>query len=373
MQALAAAVLLLAITAGPAPSGWRVAASLPGVFDVAGPRADGRLVVAGSQGLWLLDPRSGATERFAPAYGATGGYEAYIAVIPAGSAAGCFTPGDVFALSAKPANAVTRIGAQSGRPSQFATVPAVDGLAGIALDGVGSFGGRLLVFGGHAGKTTVAAVDCHGAVSVVTNQAPVAEGGDVVAPRTFGQFGGDLVLTDELSGRVFAVTPKGQSLDIANPPLAHGGDTGVEGAGFVPAGDVGHDQVLFADRATPGNPHPGSDYLLSASGAQLATAGVRPGDLLVATEGGAALDAIRCAASCSVTVVIAANATSHGEGHVLVLGAPAASTAPRAGFGQTPPRPLPILQLVLLALVAVAIVLLAVRLRARRESRSAPR
>jgi hypothetical protein len=368
MQSAIAVLVLLLTTVGASPSGWRVAASLPGVFDVAGPRRDGKLVVAGAQGLALLDPRTGSTQPFAPAYGPTGTAEAYIAVAPAGQP--CFGDGAVYALSTKLKGGVARVGV-FGDVRQFAVVPRVDGLSGIAFDTAGRFGHRLLVFGGHAGRTTIAALDCRGAVSVITTQAPIAEGGAAVAPASFGAFAGDLVLTDELSGLVFAVAPDGQVRQVATPPLPHGGDIGVEGAGFVPPGDVAGDQVLFADRATAGSPHPGSDYLLAAPGGRLAAAGVRPGDLLVATEGGAALDAIHCAASCSISAVIAPNGVSHGEGHVLVVTAPALSAAPRSGFGEPAPGTPPVLQVVLLALIAAAIALLALRLRARRGSRSA--
>jgi hypothetical protein len=49
----------------------------------------------------------------------------------------------------------------------------------------------------------------------------------------------------------------------------------------------------------------------------LIAAGVKPGDLLVATEGGALTDAIRCGpTSCSVHHVADGPAIAHGEGHV---------------------------------------------------------
>ena len=45
--------------------------------------------------------------------------------------------------------------------------------------------------------------------------------------------------------------------------------------------------ACLADRLTPGNKHPGDDSILRLSAAALARAGIRAGDLLVATEGGA--------------------------------------------------------------------------------------
>jgi hypothetical protein len=75
--------------------------------------------------------------------------------------------------------------------------------------------------------------------------------------------------------------------------------------------------VYYADRKTPNNAHPGTDAVLRLSSADLSAAGVREGDLLVATEGGATLIAVHCDATCSVITVIATPTTSHGEGHVI--------------------------------------------------------
>jgi hypothetical protein len=72
-----------------------------------------------------------------------------------------------------------------------------------------------------------------------------------------------------------------------------------------------------ADRRTPGNPHPGDDEILRLRSAALTAAGVRPGDLLVATEGGARTDAIRCGKTCRVRHVADGPAAAHLEGHVV--------------------------------------------------------
>src|SRR6516162_7183408 len=60
---------------------WQSGAHLPGVFDVVGPRSDGRLVVAANGGLYLLDA-AGQTTRFAPTYSPPPGPEKYIAISP---------------------------------------------------------------------------------------------------------------------------------------------------------------------------------------------------------------------------------------------------------------------------------------------------
>ena len=292
------------------------------------------MVAAGGK-LLLLDQATGATDRFAGGpggYPGAGGEEPYIAVVPPAVAGRTtFHTDDVFVLQLKPAGGVIRIDSE-GIAHPFANVPAVDLLNGIAFDETGAFGYRLLVTGAHAHHSTVAAIDGGGQVTVLTAQAPTVEGGLSVAPSTFGKFAGDLIAPDELSGKLYAIAPDGSSQLVATPDLAHGGDVGVEAAGFIPNVELARATVYFADRATPGNPHPGTDNLLALKGAELARAGAAAGDLLVGTEGGAGLVAVRCDLThCRVTSIIADNGTSHGEGHIVV----AMGTA-SAAFGPAP-------------------------------------
>lgn len=51
--------------------------------------------------------------------------------------------------------------------------------------------------------------------------------------------------------------------------------------------------------------------------AELTRAGIRAGDLLVATEGGASTIDVRCAAACTVRYVAAGPAIAHAEGHIV--------------------------------------------------------
>jgi hypothetical protein len=92
----------------------------------------------------------------------------------------------------------------------------------------------------------------------------------------------------------------------------------VEAVGFVPAGFTADWAAYVADRRSPGNPHPGNDSVLRLSGAQLVAADVRPGDLLVTTEGGAQSVAVRCAAACTVRHIADGPPTAHVEGHIVV-------------------------------------------------------
>jgi hypothetical protein len=260
--------------------------------------ANGRLFVLG---------RSGRISSYASAYQSPGGEEPYIALSPGG----CFGSQTVYALRLSQGRGVLAI-SSAGRVRRFAGISA-PGL----LDGI-SFGwGKLLVTINHGSTTTVDAIDCHGRVHSVTRTAPKVEGGIAVAPSTFGRFAGDLIAPDEGGGRVFAIAPNGRSFLVANSGLPHGGDVGVESEGFAPPGPY---RAVMADRLTPGNPHPGDDVLLSLSSTALGRQGVSAGDLLVATEGGARVDAIRCSGTgCTVRHVGDGPSQAHGEGHIAFL------------------------------------------------------
>lgn len=278
-------------------------------------------MIAAAGRLLLLRPGAGV-QPFAAGpggYSSPGGEEPYIALssgmrMPQ---AGCgFGTDTVYALRLVNGRGVTAISRQ-GRPRRFARLPTNGLESGIAFDTTGRFGHRLLVTATAHSRTTVFAIDCRGAVTTLTNHAPRVEGGIVVAPATFGRFAGDLIAPDEYSGRIYAIAPSGRSQLVAQSGLPHGPDTGVESAGFVPkpVGGAGWN-ALLADRLTPGNAHPGDDVILRLSAASMASAGVRPGDLLVAGEGGAHTDAITCSSSCRVRQVADGPAVAHAEGHI---------------------------------------------------------
>jgi hypothetical protein len=116
---------------------------------------------------------------------------------------------------------------------------------------------------------------------------------------------------------VFAVAPDGTTATLALSGLPHGGDIGVESAGFVPAGFGPGDAAYLADRFSRGNKHPGTDSILRLPGQNLVTAGVRAGDLLVATEASAKTIVVRCAGSCTVRYIAIGPAITHAEGHIV--------------------------------------------------------
>jgi hypothetical protein len=285
-------------------------------LDVAGPRGDGSLVVAAAGKLWRL--RAGSLTPFATAYRSPGGEEPYIA-LPVPGHRGCsFGADTLYALRLAAGHGVVAI-SPNGSTRLFATLSAGGLIDGIAFDETGRFGHRLLVTVEHGATTTVVAIDCHGRVATITRRAPKVEGGIAVAPAGFGRFGGDVIASDENSGRIYAIRPDGTSALVARSGLPHGGDTGVESEAFVPP--RGAFQALLADRLTPGNRHPGDDVLLHVSSAALFAAGARPGDLLDATEGGARTVAVRCAQNgCTVRHVADGPAVAHSEGHIAIVG-----------------------------------------------------
>jgi hypothetical protein len=295
------------------------------VLDLSVPRSDGTIVVAADRRLALLAP-SGVVRPFAAGragYRNTGGEEPYIA-LSAGdrvAGAGCRFPAQtLYVLRLQGRAGVTAVDAR-GQARDFARLPRGGLENGIAFDATGRFGHRLLVIATRGSRSSVYAIDCRGSVSTLTPSAPKLEGGIVVAPASFGRYAGELIAPDENSGRVYAISPAGASSLLADSGLARGGDIGVESAGFVPAGWRGSSSALVADRRTPGNPHPGDDAVLRIDGASLIASGVRPGDLLVATEGGAQTDAIRCnAVACRVRHVADGPPIAHLEGHIVFRG-----------------------------------------------------
>jgi hypothetical protein len=322
----ALAFVVAACGAGPAPAQevtWQSVQSAPGVVDVAGPRSDGRLVAAVGGGVELfggagLTPFTHQTG--AGAYMPSAG-ESYLALTPRvrlPKSRCSFHRDDVFAIGDNP-DRVVRI-SRRGAASDFAALPSPF-LSAIAFDDVGTFGNRLLVAGTANNQTMLYALDCRGRVRTLAAQGPPIEGGMAVAPRTFGRYAGRLIAVDELGGAIYAFKPDGSAATVARPALPTGGDIGVESLGFVPRLKP-NGAAFLADRGVPFNPHPGTDSILRLTAAELGSAGVRAGDLLVATEGGAETIAVRCRKGkpCSVRRIGSGPSVAHAEGHISFSG-----------------------------------------------------
>jgi hypothetical protein len=291
---------------------WSAFAHVRRPLDLTGPRRDGALVLAADARLSLLSS-GGEVARFASGprgYRSPGGEEPYIALSPGGA----YGNGTEYALRLTKGRGVVAI-SPAGGVRRFAGVSSPGLIDGITFDRTGAFGHRLLVTVNAGAHTTVDAIDARGVVSTITRTAPRVEGGIAVAPSTFGRFAGDLIAPSETTGQIFAVTPQGNSELVANSGLPHGNDIGVESAGFVP--EDANEDAFLADRLTPGNPHPGDDVILRIGAAALRNAGVRPGDLLVSTEGGALTDDMTpSGGGYTVRLVAEGPAIAHGEGHI---------------------------------------------------------
>jgi hypothetical protein len=302
------------------PAHWLPLQHIPAVVDLAGPRQDGNLVLAMRGRLSLLGP--GGLVGFARG---KGGYttdrttEPYIALapgIPAGISPGSFPKGDIYALDPGRIPAIIRIDVR-GHSKRFASLPRGSFPNGITFDTTGSFDHRLLVSVVTNRSTSIVSIDRRGTVRTLTRRAPRVEGGIVVAPSSFGTFAGDLIAPDEISGTIYAISPSGTARIVARPGLPHGGDIGVESEGFVPDGLSHRSAAYLADRSVPGNLHPGTNTVLELAGAGLLRAGVKPGELIVATEGGAETLAVDCQQTCLVRHIAAGPIATHAEGHIV--------------------------------------------------------
>ncbi len=383
LACLASAQVMAVSAANPQPA-WQSVAKIAGIFDLAGPRADGWIVAAGAGKLYLLDPLGAVTPfaQGADGYADDKGGEAYLTIVPklpAGgtSIAGCtWQQGDAYILRLHAPLGLTKVDIH-GVKSTFASIPNVTSLSGITFDSVGTFGYRVVVTAGvSGGKTEVAAVDCAGKVSVITRAAPAMEGGIEVAPSSFGAFGGMLIAPDEYSGNIYAVAANGSSKRVVASGQPKGGDIGVEGVAFVPPGWNGN--LYYSDRATAGSPHPGTDSVLMLDSGTVGYAGVQTGDLLSVTEGGTTLIDVRCAAACAVTPVISTGTRAHGEGHLLFTNktpapspSPSASPSPVAHSAAGPDLFVAAVVIVALVVLLVAAVLVVLDLRGRGSQGSA--
>jgi len=300
---------------------WVRSRHLPGVVDLAGPASDGSFTVAAAGRLFILS-QAGTLRPFARGphgYVTAIGPEPYLTMPAAGQVAGTrcsFSTSAIFAIQPSRPPGVIMIGAD-GQASRFVTLPGTLTPNGITADTVGRFGHALLVTARNGTGTTVLAIGCTGRVRTITATAPHMEGGISVAPASFGRYGGDLIGPDESTGRVYAIAPDGTVRTLIQSRLPHGGDIGVESTGFVPPGFGPGGSAYLADRFSRGNKHPGTDSILRLPGAELIKADVRPGDLLVATEGSARTIDVRCAAACTVRYIAIGLAVSHAEGHIV--------------------------------------------------------
>jgi hypothetical protein len=303
---------------------WSPIASVAAVVDITDARrSDGWLTVAARGRLSLLGSSTTLTPYARGPHGyQTATNEPYIARANDRPLAGkgcSFVADTVYALEPGRTSSVVRIDT-NGQARTFARLPA--GAAyGITFDDVGRFEYQLLVTLARDKKTTLVAIDCNGRVTTIAESAPLVEGGIAVAPRTFGEFAGELIAPTEQTGIVWSFDPNGTVKRVVESPLPHGQDIGVESEGFVPSGFTEQWSAYVADRVTKGNPHPGNDTILRLTGADLIAAGVRVGDLVVVSEASADTIVVHCDTSCSARPIADGPSNAHIEGHVVITNA----------------------------------------------------
>src|SRR5262249_19181122 len=151
-------------------------------------------------------------------------------------------------------------------------------------------------------------------------------------PLGFGRLAGRLIAADELTGRIYAFGAAGRVQLLASPAIKAGSDIGVESLGFVPRSFTKAHSAYLADLGAPGSPTTGSDSLLRMQGTRLVRAGVRGGDLVVATEASGVTFAIRCRQRCGVRRIGHGLDTTHAEGHIAF----SSPSRPPAGRRSTP-------------------------------------
>jgi hypothetical protein len=287
-------------------------------MDMVGPRSDGRFVVATYRDVRLLGPGR-RLRTLAAGLATSHEVEPHVALtrpqrVPG---AGCaWRRDDVYMTGPAGHRQVFRIGAGGGA-RRFAPLPPDEVPSGIGYDDVGRFGHRLLVLAIRDNGSVLHGVDCRGRVSTIARHVEYAEGGLVVAPRSFGAHAGEAIAVNEYTDHVIAIRPDGTSGVLAVPPLPRGRDLGPESVGFVPAGLGAGDRVLVADRHFPDQPPHGNQAVMAIDAGRLRRSGVRAGDLLVATEARLRLAVVRCRPVCSSWIVARPNSVGHGESPIV--------------------------------------------------------
>jgi len=306
----AALALVFAACAAAAPPQWRTAAHVPGIVDVVRLH-DGTIAVSTRTG--LFEVRSTGLTPFARTYKPTSGGEQYATAVGNTRSAACgWSADDVFVLDASATPGIIRV-PRDGVAARFFDFPKGGFPSGITFDTGGRFGHRLLVTLVRKNSTTLYAIDCTGRSAVLARGGPHVEGGIVVAPRSFGRFGGSLIAANEVSGTIYAFDAHGRAAVLARPTAPRGGDIGVESLGFAPAGAR---TAYLADLGAPGAPTEGTDSLLALRRTFV------PGELVAVTEGGATSVAVRCAGVCTTHRIAAGPKATHAEGHVVFAQAP---------------------------------------------------
>jgi hypothetical protein len=114
---------------------------------------------------------------------------------------------------------------------------------------------------------------------------------------------------------VYAFAPNGQTSLVARTGVPSGGDIGTESLGIVPKN---FGAALVSDRSyPPDKANPGDNLILKVSQDALRGAGVKPGELLAVSEGGADTVSVSCSTGCHVRHIGRGPHRAHVEGHIV--------------------------------------------------------
>jgi hypothetical protein len=297
------------------------------INDIAARNGKGLLTITSGIHLWRVG-RNHKQKMFVKKHGGRLGYlpdnpkfEQYIAQVPPTHCSG-FSTDDIYGFSG-PHPRVVRVTRKGKLSSKWMKLPGGLEPSGIVFDDGGLFGNRLLVADRDrsTNTTVIYAIGCPGKQRLlVVAGLPRIEGGLAIAPSTFGPYAGWLLGTDEGGSTIYAISPTGEIQTVIVPAgVPEGGDIGLESLGVVPAAPTATTAAFLSDRRTPGNIRRGDGLLLSVSWPALQSAGVQPGDVLAATEGGALTFAIRCTPvpPCTSQFVAFGRSNAHVEGNLI--------------------------------------------------------
>ncbi len=159
-----------------------------------------------------------------------------------------FIPDDNLGLNGGPIWYFTPSG---GPPSVFSSNLPYDALGGTFLpSSFGSFGGDYLVTGrSYNGKVDTGYAYAYNSSGVATELASVAGGSldqPLIAPSSFGQYAGDIVVGDQINNTVDAISSTGKVSTITKQT------PGAFGAAFAPTGFGSSGGDLFVDDVVNG-------------------------------------------------------------------------------------------------------------------------
>jgi hypothetical protein len=212
-----------------------------------------------------------------------GGPPTAFATIPGSLTQGLFAPSGYGSLSGSflvvgngQAVSVSASGTVTTQNFSYDTLAAT-----VAPTNFGSYGGKILLGNVEAnGVADILVLNPNGTTSVLATLGVQNSVGSPAtfslgfAPSTFGQYAGDLIVTDGFSGKIYVVTPSGQVILFATlpTPTVTSQTTGLREFAFAPAGygAYGGDLFVSVSGSQQGGGSVGSLDVVNSSGVEVA-------------------------------------------------------------------------------------------------------